>query len=284
MRSRAAVSVMAIALLVLAMPASAQDEATTVSFDGVSFDFGPELGASVNTSRVPGQPTEPERPPFAVDAPHLTFTLYGSGREGGRTPRVGFTESTVRAYRIADLADYEGASAQLDALRGLLEDPSALEASMDVSDDGGVPLPHLPADVGAAQALRARAAYVESPELSGIVYLVGYRQDVSPFAAEDFFYTFQALSTDGAWYVSGDFVIEATMFPEEIRPREARGFPRRFAPRLGARGAWLAYLEESIQTLNAASPEAFSPPLTDIDALIGSITFEPTTTGATGDA
>ena len=271
---RAAVSVVVMALLVLGAPTSAQDEATTVSFDGVSFAFGPELGASVNASRVPGQPTEPERPPFAVDAPHLTFTLYGSGREGRRTPPVGFTESTVRAYRIADLADYEGASAQLDALRALLEDREPLDGFMTVSPDGVEPLPHLPADLGAAQALGARATYIDTPALTGIGYVAGYRQDVSPFAAGDFFYTFQALSSDGVWYVSGDFVVEATMFPGQIRPRDARGIERR----------WLAYLEESIQTLNAASPEAFSPPLTSIDALIESITFEPTNTGATGDA
>jgi hypothetical protein len=252
----------------LGAPASAQDQAATVAFDGVTFAFSPELGVSVNASRVPGQPTERLGivPP---DAPHITFTLYGTAREGERSPRIGWDDSTVRAYRIADIAGYPEASQQVEAVRALLADRSSLAGHITVTEDGGEPLPHLPLDTAAAQALRARATYVDTEDLSGIAYLVGYRQDVSPFAAGDFWYTFQALSDDGEWYVSGDFVVEASGFPERIRPRDQRGIVRR----------WTSYLEKSVATLDAAAPDTFRPSLASIDALIDSIAFEPAAPG-----
>jgi hypothetical protein len=275
-RSKVGVCLVAIALVLLGTPASAQGEFTGISFGGVSFAFGPELGASANATRVPEQPTEPEQTPFAPDAAHLTFTLYGPVPEFQRPPRVGDSRSVVRAYRIADFEGYEFASAQLDALRTLLEDRPSLDPFMDFSDLDGEPLPHMPADVGAAQSLRARATYIETPELAGIAYIVGYRQDVFPFAAEDFWYSFQALSNDGQWYVAGDLVVEASMFPQRVRPRDAEGFRRQ--------ARWRAYLQESVESLNDASPDAFSPPLTSIDVLIQSITFTPTIEGEPGDA
>ena len=91
-----------------------------------------------------------------------------------------------------------------------------------------------------------------------------HRQDVFPFRARDFFYTFQAISTDGAWYVSGDFVLETDGFPQEVSQRDARAAARR----------WVAYLEETVQKLDSSAPDAFSPPLTAIDALIDSIGLE----------
>jgi hypothetical protein len=255
-------------LLFAGVPASAQDPFTAMSFDGVAFAFGPELGASVDATRVPGQPTDQQQEVAPADAAHVTFTLYGPGEEGGRTPRVGFTGSSVRAYRLAEMAGHDAPSGQVDALRALLDDRSSLAGFLTVTD-GSHPLPHVPVDTAAAQVLRARATFIETSDLTGIAYLIGYRQDFVPFAAGDFVYTFQALSNDGEWYVSGDFFVEAAGFPQRIRARDARD----------AAGRWEAYLQESVATLDAAAPDAFSPPLTAIDALIESIVIVPPVSG-----
>jgi hypothetical protein len=264
MRRSASVLVMVLALLAVATPAGAQDGATTVSVDGVSFSFGPEIGKSVDITQVPER-TDEQAQLVPPDGPHLTFTLYGPRPEGGRTPRVGLADASVRAYRIADLAGIEVSNRQVEALRALLEDRAALADFMAVTEDGYEPLPHLPVETAAAQALHARATFIDTAELTGIAYLLGYRQDVFPFRAGDFFYTFQAMSTDGEWYVSGDFALEADGFPEEVTQRDARSIARR----------WVAYLEQTVQQLDSAAPDAFSPPLTAIDALIGSIALEP---------
>ena len=139
-----------------------------------------------------------------------------------------------------------------------------------MTDDGsGEALPFMP-DIPAAQVIRARAEYVETPQVAGITYLTAFRQDISPFASNDFWYTFQGLSTDGAWYVAADFVVDASMFPEEVTAKDAERIadPERFA----------AYLEDSVQALNEAAPDDFAPPLTAIDALVQSITFDPAPT------
>jgi hypothetical protein len=269
MRRTTSAFVVFLVLLLPGSPASAQDEFTAVSFDGVAFAFSPELGESVDSTRVPGQPTDQQQEVVPADAPHVTFTLYGPAQEGERTPRVGFTGASVRAYRLADLADYDAPSEQVEELRALLEDRSALAGFMTVSEEIGRPLPHVPVDTAAAQVLRARATFIETTDLTGIAYLIGYRQDFVPFAAGDFVYTFQALSNDGEWYVCGDFFVEAAGFPERIRARDARDAARR----------WEAYLGESVATLDAAAPDTFSPPLTAIDALIGSIVIVPSVSG-----
>lgn len=267
MRLRSPVSVAVVAALVLAvgLPAQAQDGESSISFDGVGFTFDAASGSSVNVTRVPGQPPDLDSI-SGPDSPHIAFSLYGPRSQGARVPRVGWSNSVVRVYATADLAGYEGATAQLEAVRALLEERPDPATLMAVTEDGGERLPHLPLDLGAAQVLRARVIYVDAPQVSGIAYVAAYRQDVFPLAAGDFWHTFQGLSSDGAWYVSADFVVEAGMFPARVRlgSREADRFVRR----------WLAYLEESTATLNAAAPDAFTPPLTAVDVLVASITLD----------
>ncbi len=102
--------------------------------------------------------------------------------------------------------------------------------------------------------------------MAGIAYVTAFRQDISPFASGDFWYTFQGLSADGSWYVAADFVVDASMFPEEVTAKDAE--------RIARSERYTAYLEESVQALNEAAPDDFAPPLTSIDALVRSITFE----------
>ncbi len=56
-RSRGLATAVA-ALLLVSLPAYAQDESSTVAFDGVGFAFDEALGASVNITQVPAEPPE----------------------------------------------------------------------------------------------------------------------------------------------------------------------------------------------------------------------------------
>jgi hypothetical protein len=261
----AVAAVVAALIVVMGLPVQAQVGGGSVSFDDVSFTFDEELGSSVNITRVPGQPPDLDVI-VGPQSPHVVFSLYGARDEGSGVPRVGRTGGVVHAFATADLAGYEAATAQLDELRALLAERPDLAAFMEVGSDasaGG--LPHLPFDLGAAQVLRARATYVDTAQLSGIAYIAAYRQDVFPFSADEFWYTFQGLSADGDWYVSADFQVEAGMFPARAR------VPRRDQDRFVRQ--WDEYLEESTRALNDADPGAFGPPLTSVDALVRSITF-----------
>ena len=261
----AAGAAMSVCLVFGAGPVLSQDATSTVSFDGVTFGFDQALGTSANITQVPGQPTDVEQP-SGPDVPHLAFTLYGHRSEGAKVPRVGVAPGVVRFYRTADLAGSDQASQELESLTSLLSGRPDLAAFMEVADDGsGDPLSFLPV-FPAAQVIRARAQYVETPQLAGIAYVTAYRQDVYPFAAGDFWYTFQGLSADGSWYVAADFVVDASMFPEEVTAKDA--------DRIADPDHYPAYLEDSVQALNEAAPDDFAPPLTTIDALVRSVTFE----------
>jgi len=253
------------ALVLLSLPVHAQDASSTVSFDGVGFSYDEALGRSVSITQVPGEPPTLEGP-SAPGAGHLSFTLYGPRPEGARIPRPIDAPGVVRVYPTAGLAGYDWASGQLEALESLLAARPDLASVTTVGADGGTqPLPFI-VDNSAAQAIAARAEYVDTPELSGIAYLTAFRQDVFPFAAGDFWYTFQGLSADGAWYVAADFVIDASMFPETVTARDAN--------RIATARRWARYVDQSIQTLNGATSDAFTPALSSIDALVQSITFE----------
>jgi heat shock protein HslJ len=118
--------------------------------------------------------------------------------------------------------------------------------------------------LGAAQAIRARAQFVETPVLKGVSYVTVYRQDVSPFTNNEFHYTFQGVSNDGLYYVS--IVAQATApdFPVEIAGDfDYDAFNAKF----------IDYLNESVGKLNADAPDAFSPSLTTLDALAQSFTI-----------
>jgi hypothetical protein len=262
-RSRGLATAVA-ALLLASLPAYAQDESSTVSFDGFGFTFDEALGASVNIMQVPSKP--PEAFMLSFPSPdHLAFTIYGPRSEGAKVPRANRAAGVVRFYPTADLADYAWPSQQLADLQSLLDarpDLAVYTAADDV--DGAQSLPFV-LDGSAGQANQARAHYVDTPDLAGVAYLTVFRQAIYPFAAGDFWYTFQGLSSDGSWYVAADFAVEAGMFPAKVGLKQAK--------RTSTIGKWTAYQEQSLQTLDGAAPDAFTPPLTSIDALVGSITF-----------
>lgn len=267
MRSRPLPVAAALAALVLLLPlpAASQDGSSSITFDEVSFTFDETLGASVNVTRVPPGRTADEGP-TAQGPGRLAFTLYGPRADGRRIPRTYEGIGAVRVYRASDVADYGWQSQQLAQLQTLLDERPDL-ASVTAPGEYGLPTP-LPfvLDGSAGQAIHARAEYVDTPALSGIAYLTVFRQDLYPFAAEDFWYSFQGLSPDGQWYVAVDVPVEASMFPDEFSQRQVR--------RLTRSDRWVAYLAESVETLDAAAPAAFTPPLDSIDALVWSISFD----------
>ena len=264
-------SVAAILLLLLAgsAPAMAQDASSSVSFDGIGLTFDEVLGTSVDITTVPGQPADLEQP-SGPEVPHLAFTLYGPQPEATKVPRASLAPNVIRLYRTDDLTGYDQASQELATLEGLLSERPDLAPYEEVAPDGsGSALPYLPI-VPAAQVIRARVQYIDTPELAGVAYLTAFRQDVSPFAADDFWYTFQGLSADGGWYVAADFVVQADGFPAKPGAQETR--------RISEASRYADYLEESVSRLNGAPADDFTPVLGSIDALVRSIEIADTAT------
>ncbi|MCI0349824.1 MAG: META domain-containing protein, partial [Acidobacteriales bacterium] len=176
--------------------------------------------------------------------------------------------SAIRVYRTADFGPYEIPFQQLQQLQTLLAERPDLAQFMAVAaeDMNANNLPFMPV-LNAAQVIRARAQYVETPALQGISYVTAYRQDASPFIGNEFLYTFQGISADGTYYVSMMSRLNTGLFPSEI---PADFDPAAFAETMND------YLAESIATLNAATPDDFAPALSVLDALVQTFAFTPT--------
>lgn len=245
----------------IAFPALAQDStAHTVRFNDISFQFDPALGSSVNVGHVPGDPVETAGPGFS-DAAKTQFTLYSFGQPTDSL----FDTGGVRIYPMADLAQYDFLMVLVGQLQTLLAerpDLTQFESALNDPAVGGLPyvpvLPH-------GQMLTARAQYVETGALKGISYVTAYPAALEPFTSADFLYTFQGISHDGQRYITVTFPLTTTLFPETLAAISYN--PEAFQKE------WPAYLAESIATLNAAAPDAFTPSLDMADALVQSIQF-----------
>lgn len=253
------VLLMILSLLLCAIPTLAQDATTTntVSFNGFSFSFDSVLATNVNISQVEG--TGPGE--LDVDAPHTQFVLY----RGDEMMAEDFDPPIlIRVYRTADFTGLETVEAQSQQLQTLLAARGDLaQYTMVPESGGGLELPYLPV-ANAGQVIRARAQYLDLPGLQGVRYLTVYRQDVSPFTAGDFVYTFQGLTTDGQYYVSAIFNVDTDLFPVEIPTDfDYDAFSADF----------ITYLTESTAQLDQAGPASFSPSLVDVDAVIQSFAF-----------
>ena len=262
MRPSATLFVMIVALVALVViPASAQTAGSNaVAFNGFSFSVSPAIASNVNIMQAAGDPASSEQP-GGPNVQHTEFVLYN----GSDVPQDYFGGAgSIHVYNTADFAGYAQASQEYQSLQNLLAQHPDLTQYM-VPDTGSNVnnLPYLPA-VGASQAIRARANYIETPSLSGVAYLTVFRQDVSPFTGSEFLYSFQGLSKDGAHYVAAIFTLNTGLFPANI--------PADFDE--AAFGQTLNdYMTQSIATLNGGQPTDFTPSLTDLDALVQSFSF-----------
>lgn len=250
-----------IVLILGVSPALAQGGTiNTITANGFSFSFDSTWAANVNIVAYPGDPVDYQAP-GGPEVKHTMFILYN----GTLAPESQFDAlGGLRVYRTADFAGYEFPSGQLAQLQALLAAQDDLAPYMAVTDSttaNALPLmPVLPA----GQVIRARAQYLDLATISGISYIAVYRQDVSPFTSNEFWYTFQGLSKDGQYYLSAMFKVAPDMFPAEIGADfDWEAFNANFN----------AYLQQSVDQLNAATPDQFAPSLSTLDAVIGSFGF-----------
>jgi lysophospholipase L1-like esterase len=246
-------------LTLAAVPALAQqDSPNRVSFNGFSFSYDPALGSNVNIGQIPGDPVADAGPGFS-DAAKTQFTLYNAGEPMDSL----FDTGGVRVYRMADIAQYDFLQAVADQLEQLLADrPDLAQFVSGVNDTEMGGLPYMPL-MTHGQTLTARAQYIETEAVQGVSYLTVFRADVGPFTNQDFLYTFQGITSDGAYFVTVTMPLLTELFPEP------QGFDM-----AQFQATFETYLTESIATLDAAAPDAFMPALDALDALVQSIRVE----------
>jgi heat shock protein HslJ len=256
-------------VMVGVFPAMAQDSSLNqVTFNGFGVSFDSTLATNANIWQYAGDAPDLQQPGGA-EPPFTQFNLYTQQP----APESAFDAPlAVRFYHTADIAAYTDSLAQVQALQTLIAQRPDLASYMVVPADNTASnaLPFLPV-APASQVIRAKAEYIDTPAFQGVRYITVYRQDVSPFLNNEFFYTFQGLSPDGTTYVSAIFKIVSPDFPAELGSDfNYETFSADF----------MNYLTESVDKLNNAAPEAFNPVIPALDAVVQTLTA--TSSGSTG--
>ncbi|MBC7811717.1 MAG: hypothetical protein H7175_11250, partial [Burkholderiales bacterium] len=251
-----------LALCAFAVPALAQDT-NRVIFNDFSFSYDSSLATNVNIVQFAGDPPELEQP-GGPEVKHTEFRLHNALTND--VPSSFEAPAFIRVYRTADFAGYDSAANNVQQLTTLLAASADLAqfTTVDAENTSSNQLPFMP-EMPAGQIIRARAQYAETPFVRGISYVTVYRQDVSPFLANEFWWTFQGVSVDGVYYISALVRLNTPLFPAE--------FPAEF-DMATFESQFVEYLTQSVVTLNNAAQEEFTPNLSMLDTLVQSFTFE----------
>lgn len=120
----------------------------------------------------------------------------------------------------------------------------------------------------AAQLMRAGLEYIKFQNGAGIRYLTEYAEQPWPFDNNIFFYTFQGLTNDGAFYVSAILPVNHAELEGDDGMVRMREDYTKF------QSTYPAYVDYIQKQLNSEQPNSFSPNLASLDAMIKSMVVE----------
>lgn len=106
----------------------------------------------------------------------------------------------------------------------------------------------------------------------GVRFLTEYAQYPASANNQDLFYHFQGLTSDGAYYIVAIFPITAPILGASSDPAAAVPVGGVAFPNMGDPNAdWNTYYSAVTTQLNAASPDAFTPTINQLDLMIQSM-------------
>ncbi len=155
-------------------------------------------------------------------------------------------------YPIDELAKInEGAGMIITSLQTLLQSPQEIPN-----------MPFLPL-FNAAQVMHTQVQYLDFKSGQGLRYLTEFDQAFIPINNYELIYTYQGLTNDGKYYVAAILPVNHPDLPvdETITGNEPPEFTSDFP----------AYLANVIKTLNSQAANTFTPDLTQLDAMMGSL-------------
>jgi hypothetical protein len=229
------------------------------TFPALAQEAVESLATHVSIRQYPGSDLNADNP-GGPRAPRSEFILYHS-QYGGNVPDGPFGETnatgTVYVHNPAEFEGYDRSIRQYEMLETILSERPDLANVEVVQLHGETGLPLLPI-INGWQVLHAQEQYIETPTMSGIRYITTYTISGDPLNGSSFFYTFQGMTADGH-VVSAIFELRTELF----LPTSSEGVEL------------IPNLPNSIATLNAATPDDFSPSLAELDALVQTLTYQP---------
>jgi hypothetical protein len=231
-----------------AMPASVG----AAAYNGVSFNYDLALAQQITATTVPAQNPGPDGPYWDILPTYDEFNFVGyPSRNSYHLPRLNI-------YPVDEFAAISPtAKEQIDQLRQLLGDaPGAPDR-----------IPLLPV-FNAAQVFRSQVKYLNFQSGQGVRFVTQYDQAIMPVNNQEVFYTFQGLTSDGRYYIAAILPVASGALPDTSEMSQEQ------MQTLGTAGAFEAYLNQVVQTLNGLPPADFTPNLDTLDTLIQSLRVE----------
>ncbi len=247
-----------------AAPTTGSETSAGILFasNGISLVIPPGLASGATAETVPARTDESDGP-WGMAPAFTRLTLEGYALQDK------FFEPQIMVYPAPEYAAVNtGAAISIPRLQAILANPSA-----PVTNDV---LPRLPF-ANAEQAIGAAPKIVAFKNGTGIRVLAEYAQYFATINNHDLFYHYEGLTGDGKYYVVTTLPINAGFLapdsdPNSVVPSAGIPFPGYDST---DPGTFQNYYSAVSDLLSGAGPDAFTPTLSDLDGLIGSLQVSP---------
>ena len=236
-----------------APPAPTLQSGVPVSVSGINLVIPSALGSGVNSETI-SEITEESGAPWEVAPAHTKLHLVGYPLQAK------FFEPIIMVYPAAEFEALSvGAVQSLAKLRVVLASPSA---PLTIDSIPGIPT------FNAGQVFVSNMLVISFQNGSGVRALIQYAQYFATANNFELSYQYQGLTSDGKYYVIAILPVNIAFLAADDKPDAA--VPTDGIP-IPASGPDESYYTAVLQKLNGTSPDAFSPSLLQLDALIQSI-------------
>lgn len=232
--------------------AATQPGGIPISYEGVSFALPGTLAGGATTENMTAVDSNTDAP-WNVAPTHLRFTLTGYQLQGK------FHEPRIFVYPADEYAQVNPIAAeQIENIKRILAGSPILKET----------LPRVPW-FNAALLIAANIQIIPFQSGRGVRTLTEYAQYYAPINNRELFYHFEGLTDDHRYYIIAILPLTAPILPEDERPEAS--IPEGGVPIPTDIGLNNTYYSSVTQKLNSLSPDAFTPSLRVLDALIQSL-------------
>ena len=236
----------------LAAPTAGQKP--NVHFEGISFTYDNDLVKDVNATIIPAKDSETEDRLFSVTPKMDQFEFQGYGLN--------------KTYPIGKIDVFS--TQEYESLAGdrISKEINSLKKSLSVHPkDSSSPLPMLPM-VMAAEVFHSQVKYIKFQNGEGLRFVTQFASDVSPVTNDRIIYTFQGITSDGAYYINATFRenngILAANYDDFMKSQDFNKFNENYQ----------SYMANTQEKLNQQPDDSFNPSLGSLDTMISSLKID----------
>jgi hypothetical protein len=223
-----------------------------VSYENVSFVIPVGMASGANTEKMTSVDTN-SGAPWEIAPTHLRFTLTGYPLQGK------FFEPQIFIYPAAEYAQVNSAAGeQIERLKKALSGSPLLKET----------IPNVPF-FNAAHIIAADIQLSKFQNGGGVRELTQYDQYPAPINNHELFYHFEGLTSDGQYYVIAILPVTTPILAEDEKAESS--VPAGGIPIPANTGPNDVYYFSVTEKLNSLAPDAFTPSMATLDALIQSI-------------